>query len=119
MKDMSIILTEAAARRIRDQLAARGDGLGLRVGITTTGCSGHAYKLDYADQVGDEDRVFESHGARVVVAEKDLSMLAGLRIDFRREGLNEMFHFDNPNASGLCGCGESFHYEESEAAAGP
>lgn len=109
---MTVTLTEAAASRIREQIAARGEGLGLRIGVTTTGCSGNAYKLDYADAIGPEDRVFEAHGARVVVAEKDLPMLRDLRVDFRRDGLNEMFHFENPNATGLCGCGESFHYEE-------
>lgn len=110
--EMSIELTQAAADRIREQIAARGEGMGLRIGVTTTGCSGNAYKLGYADDIGPRDRVFEAHGARVVVAEQDLPLLENLRVDFRREGLNEMFRFDNPNATGLCGCGESFHYNE-------
>lgn len=113
---MSISLTEAAAHRIQRQLTERGSGLGLRLGVTTTGCSGHAYKLDYADTVEDGDVTFEEHGAKVVVSKRDLPLLDGLRVDFRREGLNEVFRFDNPNATALCGCGESFHYEgEAEA----
>jgi iron-sulfur cluster assembly protein len=113
---MSITLSEAAADRIRRQIAERGQGIGLRIGVTTTGCSGNAYKLDYADEIGDEDAVFEQHGATVVVARRDLPMLDGLSVDFRREGLNELYRFDNPNATGLCGCGESFHLAEEEAA---
>lgn len=109
---MSISITPAAAERIRQQIADRGHGLGLRVGITTTGCSGNAYKLDYADIVGDTDVLFEENDARVVVSREDLKMLDGLRVDFVRDGLNQIFRFDNPNASGLCGCGESFHYED-------
>lgn len=113
---MSITLSEAAADRIRRQLAERGQGIGLRIGVTTTGCSGNAYKLDYADDIGDEDVAFEAHGATVVVAKRDLPMLDGLNVDFRREGLNELYRFSNPNATGLCGCGESFHLAEEEAA---
>ncbi|WP_043765470.1 HesB/IscA family protein [Algiphilus aromaticivorans] len=113
---MSITLSEAAADRIRRQLAERGQGIGLRVGVTTTGCSGNAYKLDYADAVGEDEVAFEQHGATVVVAKRDLPMLDGLNVDFRREGLNELYRFDNPNATGLCGCGESFHLAEEEAA---
>lgn len=114
---MSITLTEAAAQRINRQLAERGSGLGLRLGVTTTGCSGHAYKLDYADTIEDGDVTFEGHGAQIVVSKRDLPLLDGLRVDFRREGLNEVFRFDNPNATALCGCGESFHYEgEAESA---
>lgn len=113
---MSITLSEAAADRIRRQLAERGQGIGLRLGVTTTGCSGNAYKLDYADEIGDDDVVFEQHGATVVIAKRDLPMLDGLNVDFRREGLNELYRFDNPNATGLCGCGESFHLAEEEAA---
>ena len=112
---MSITLSESAANRIRRQLDERGAGIGLRIGVTTTGCSGNAYKLDYADEVGDEDAVFEQHGAAVVVSKRDLPMLDGLNVDFRREGINEVYRFDNPNATGLCGCGESFHYAEEDA----
>lgn len=111
---MSITLSESAANRIHRQLDERGAGIGLRIGVTTTGCSGNAYKLDYADEVGDEEVAFEEHGATVVVARRDLPMLDGLNVDFRREGLNEVYRFENPNASGLCGCGESFQYADAE-----
>ncbi len=105
---MSIQLTEAAARRIQSQLTGRGRGVGLRVGVKKSGCSGYAYALDYADTVGDADAVFESHGAKVVVANECLQMLDGLTVDFKRNGLNEAFSFINPNVSAECGCGESF-----------
>jgi iron-sulfur cluster assembly protein len=105
---MSIELTENAARRIDKQIAGRGRGLGLRLGIKKSGCSGYAYTMDYADEISPGDRVFESHGARLVVAEKDLPLLAGLTVDFQKQGLNEAFSFINPNAKALCGCGESF-----------
>lgn len=105
---MSIELTASAARRINQQLQDRGHGLGLRLGISKTGCSGYGYKLDYADEVAADDLVFDQHGAKLVVRQADLELLDGLRVDFRREGLNQVFRFDNPNAKALCGCGESF-----------
>ncbi len=105
---MSITLTENAARRIKEQLAQRGRGLGLRLSITRTGCSGYGYKLDFADELGDGETVFEAHGARVLVGNDDLKLLDGLRIDFVRDGLNRIYRFDNPNAKATCGCGESF-----------
>lgn len=105
---MAIQLTEAAARRVTRQLGERGRGLGLRLAVKASGCSGFAYVLDYADEKGENDVVFEAHGASVVVAKDALPMLDGLVVDFRREGLNEVFHFENPNAEALCGCGESF-----------
>lgn len=105
---MAIQLTEAAARRVTHQLGERGRGLGLRLGVKSSGCSGFAYILDYADEKSEDDVVFEAHGARVVVAKDALPMLDGLVVDFRREGLNEVFRFENPNAEALCGCGESF-----------
>lgn len=105
---MSIELTASAARRINLQLQDRGHGLGLRLGISKTGCSGYGYKLDYADEVAADDLVFDQHGAKLVVRQADLELLDGLRVDFRREGLNQVFRFDNPNAKALCGCGESF-----------
>lgn len=104
----NVALTESAAQRVRAQLARRGKGLGLRVGIKKSGCSGYAYALDYADAVGPEDETFESHGTRVIVAREHLPMLEGLTVDFRREGLNEAFKFINPNVKAECGCGESF-----------
>jgi iron-sulfur cluster assembly protein len=109
---MSIQLTEQAARRINRQLSERGRGVGLRLGVKKSGCSGFAYTLDYADQVGANDRVFESQGAKVVVATDDLAVLDGLTVDFRKNGLNEAFAFENPNAEALCGCGESFTVKE-------
>ncbi len=103
-----IELTEAAARRIQSQLSKRGRGLGLRLGVKESGCSGYAYVMDYADEQKPDDLVIEAHGARVYVDAQSLPLLSGLRLDFRREGLNELFKFDNPNAEELCGCGESF-----------
>ena len=109
---MAVQLTEQAARRINRQLSERGRGIGLRVGVKKSGCSGFAYTLDYADQVGANDRVFESQGAKVVVATADLPVLDGLTVDFRKNGLNEAFAFLNPNAEAQCGCGESFSVKE-------
>ncbi len=105
---MAIELTEAAATRIRMQLEKRGHGIGLRLGVRKSGCSGFAYTVDYADNVGDDDLAFEQRGVNVIVAQRNLPYLDGLRLDYRREGLNEAFKFDNPNVSDECGCGESF-----------
>lgn len=105
---MAIQLTESAARRIQDQLSKRGHGLGLRVGVKASGCSGYSYVIDYADKINDTDQVFEAHGARLVVDSKSLPILEGTTLDFQREGLNQMFRFLNPNAKDACGCGESF-----------
>lgn len=105
---MAIQLTESAAQRIQDQLSKRGRGLGLRVGVKTSGCSGYSYIIDYADKINPEDQVFEAHGARLVVDTKSLPLLEGTTLDFQREGLNQMFRFLNPNAKDACGCGESF-----------
>jgi iron-sulfur cluster assembly protein len=105
---MTIEVTESAAKRIQKQLASRGKGVGLRVGVKKSGCSGYAYVLDYADELAPNDQVFTIHGATVVVAQDHLPMLDGLTLDFHREGLNESFKFHNPNVSATCGCGESF-----------
>jgi len=105
---MAITLSENAARHIRNQLAKRGRGLGLRLGVKQVGCSGLAYTMDYADAVGENDALFESHDAKVIVDRKVLQYLDGTQVDFRREGLSESFKFDNPNVSATCGCGESF-----------
>lgn len=105
---MSIVLTETAAHRIQSQLAKRGKGYGLRIGVKKSGCSGYAYVLDYADAPGEADEVFDAYGAKVVVAKEHLSFLNGLTLDFQRDGLNEAFKFKNPNVTGECGCGESF-----------
>jgi len=109
---MAIQLTEQAAQRITRQLSEPGRGVGLRVGVKKSGCSGFAYTLDYADQVGANDQVFESQGAKVVVAKDDLAVLDGLTVDYRKSGLNEAFQFLNPNADALCGGGESFSVRE-------
>lgn len=103
-----IQLTPSAAQRINAQLAKRGKGVGLRVGVKKSGCSGWAYVLDYADDVQAGDQVFETAGAKVVVNGEHLDKLDGLTLDFKREGLNEAFKFINPNVKGECGCGESF-----------
>jgi len=104
----TLTVTPAAAERIKHQLAKRGSGIGLRVGVRKSGCSGYMYTMDYADEVGAGDDVFTGHGAKVVVDRKHLSVLAGTTLDFRSEGLNRMFRFDNPQATNACGCGESF-----------
>jgi len=105
---MAITLTIAAADRVRKFLFNRGKGEGLRLGVRTTGCSGKAYVLEYADAVQPEDVVFESQGVKVIVDPKSLAYLDGTEVDFAREGLNEGFKFNNPNVKGECGCGESF-----------
>jgi len=105
---MAIMLTDAAAERVRRYLAERGSGKGLRVVIKTTGCSGFAYVVDIADEIAEGDRIFESHGVKVITDDDSLSYLDGTTIDFTREGLNEAFSYDNPNVKSLCGCGESF-----------
>jgi len=105
---MAIMLTGSAAERVKRYLTERGSGAGLRVGIKTTGCSGFAYVVDIADEIDEDDRVFESHGVKVIIGSDSLSYLDGTTIDFSREGLNEGFSYDNPNVKSLCGCGESF-----------
>jgi iron-sulfur cluster assembly protein len=104
-----ISLTENAARHIASHLAKRGKGVGLRLGVRTSGCSGLAYKLEYADEVRPEDISFESRGVTVVVDPQSLPYLEGTELDFAREGLNEGFKFNNPNVKDSCGCGESFN----------
>jgi iron-sulfur cluster assembly protein len=105
---MSITLTESAAKHIGAQLSQRGKGLGLRLGVRTTGCSGLAYKLEFADEAKAEDLKFEGHGVTLLVDPKSLPYLDGTVLDFTREGLNEGFKFNNPNVKDECGCGESF-----------
>ena len=105
---MAITMTESAARHVAANLEKRGKGIGLRLGVRTSGCSGLAYKLEYADEVRPEDARFESHGVTVIVDPKSLPYLDGTRLDFVREGLNEGFKFDNPREKDRCGCGESF-----------
>jgi iron-sulfur cluster assembly protein len=105
---MAISLTESAAARVRAHLAQRGRGLGLRLGVKETGCSGFSYVVDYADDAHADDRVFEDQGVKVFVDPHSLELIDGTRIDFVRQGLNESFRFENPNVKGECGCGESF-----------
>lgn len=106
---MAVTVTEAAARHINKFLTKRGKGIGVRVGVKTTGCSGMAYKLEYADEPAPEDAVFESNGVKVLIDPKSLPYLDGTELDFAREGLKEGFKFNNPNAKNECGCGESFN----------
>ena len=102
-------LTEKAAEHVRSFLAKRGKGVGLRVGVRTTGCSGMAYKLEFADAVDADDHQFESHGVKILVDPKSLPYVEGTELDYTREGLNEGFKFRNPKVKDECGCGESFN----------
>ena len=106
---MAISLTESAAERVRSYLEARGQGVGLRLGVTETGCSGYSYVVNYADEVDDSDVVFEDKGVKVVVDAEALPLIDGTEVDFIKNGLNEAFSFRNPNVTGECGCGESFN----------
>lgn len=105
---MAVTLTSTAAQRVEAFLSNRGKGVGLRLGVRTSGCSGMAYVLEFADEIGEEDQVFESHGVKVIVDPKSLAYMDGTEVDFAKEGLNEGFKFNNPNVKDACGCGESF-----------
>lgn len=105
---MAITLTENAAKHVSSFIAKRGKGVGLRIGVRTSGCSGMAYKLEFADAVDSDDIQFVSHGVTVLVDPKSLSYIDGMVLDYTREGLNEGFKFNNPNVKNECGCGESF-----------
>lgn len=105
---MAVSLTPSAAERVRSYLARRGHGIGLRVGVKRTGCSGFAYVVDYADCVENGDVVFDDGEVKVVVDNESLSLIDGTEVDFVKEGINEAFKFRNPNVKGECGCGESF-----------
>jgi iron-sulfur cluster assembly protein len=106
---MSVQLTEAAAQHVAREIDKRGEGVGLRVGTKKSGCTGFAYVVDYADEIGDHDHVYESHGVKVVVDADSLAQLDGMVIDFVKTNLlNEGFEFRNPNIKDMCGCGESF-----------
>jgi iron-sulfur cluster assembly protein len=105
---MSISLTSAAADRVRSFLGRRGHGVGLRLSVKKTGCSGFAYVVNYADEIGADDVVFEDQGVKVIVDRPSLGFIDGTQIDFVKQGLNEAFRFRNPNVKGECGCGESF-----------
>jgi iron-sulfur cluster assembly protein len=108
-KAMSVTMTERAAQHVAAFLQKRGKGVGLRLGVRTTGCSGMAYKLEYADAAQPEDQTFECHGVKILVDPKSLPYIEGTELDFVREGLNEGFRFSNPNEKNRCGCGESFN----------
>jgi len=106
---MAVTLTDRAAEHVQRYIQKRGKGVGLRLGVKTTGCSGLAYKLEFADDILPEDAAFESNGVRVLIDPKSLAYLDGTELDFVREGLNEGFKFNNPNEKDRCGCGESFN----------
>jgi iron-sulfur cluster assembly protein len=105
---MPITLTHKAAKRAESYLKSRGKGIGLKLAVKTTGCSGMAYVLEFVDKIVTEDHVFESHGIKIMVDPKSLIYVDGTELDFIREGLNEGFQFNNPNVKDSCGCGESF-----------
>jgi iron-sulfur cluster assembly protein len=106
---MAITMTEAAAERVKSFMEKRGGGAGLRLGVKTTGCSGMAYVMEYADTIEDDDVVFDDQGVKILVNPKSLVYLDGTELDYAREGLNEGFQFKNPNVKDECGCGESFN----------
>ncbi|MFZ5506034.1 MAG: iron-sulfur cluster assembly protein IscA [Pseudomonadota bacterium] len=106
---MGVTLSEKAAKHVANYIAKRGRGVGLRLGVRTSGCSGMAYKLEFADDLAEDDLIFESHGVKVLIDPKSLPYLEGTELDFVREGLNEGFKFNNPNVKDECGCGESFN----------
>jgi iron-sulfur cluster assembly protein len=105
---MSLTVTKKAATHIQNSLQHRGKGIGVRIGITTSGCSGMAYSLEFVDELQAEDQVFESNGIKIITDAKSLLYINGTELDFAREGLNEGFKFNNPNVKDSCGCGESF-----------
>ena len=111
---MTISLTESAAKQIQTQLAKRGHGVGLRVGVKKVGCSGFAYTFDYADDIRVDDHAFEAHDAKVVIDADSLGVIDGSKLDFVKEGLKQMFKFENPNVDATCGCGESFSVKATE-----
>ena len=105
---MAISLTESAAERVNKYLGARGDSVGLRLGVTKTGCSGYSYVINYANEIGQDDVIFEDRGVKIIVDPDALLLIDGTEVDFVKNGLNEAFSFKNPNIAGECGCGESF-----------
>ena len=112
---MSITLTESAARRITAHITERGEGIGLRLGVKRTGCSGFAYVVDMADHITKDDMLLENRGIKIIVNTEHLPLLEGTEIDFVRQGLSNSFRFRNPNVSGECGCGESFSVDALRA----
>ena len=112
---MTITLTAAAAKQIRTQIAKRGAGLGLRIGVRSVGCSGFAYTYEVADELRAGDQVFEGHDAKLMIDPTSLGYIAGARFDFVTEGLKQAFKVDNPNVDSTCGCGESFNLKPASA----
>ena len=112
---MAITLTQKAAKKIQSQLAKNGSGIGLRLGIKKVGCNGFAYTFDYAEEALAGDQVFESHNTMLVVDAASLPFIDGSQLDFVKEGFNECFKFNNPNAQGECGCGESFNLKKASS----
>ena len=106
---MAVTLSERAAKHVANYITKRGKGVGLRLGVRTSGCSGMAYKLEFADEIGADDVTVESHGVTILIDPKSLPYLDGTELDYAREGLNEGFKFNNPNVKDACGCGESFN----------
>ena len=109
MSGVGVVLSESAAKHVANFIAKRGKGVGIRVGVKTSGCSGMAYKLEFADISQEDDVIFEWHGVKVLVDPKSLPYLEGMELDYTKEGLNEGFKFNNPNVKDECGCGESFN----------
>jgi iron-sulfur cluster assembly protein len=105
---MAISISDTAARHVAEQLSDRGHGIGIRVGVKTTGCSGMAYVLEFVDKLEVGDEVFEEQGVKIIVDPKSLVYIDGTEMDFVKHGVNQGFEFKNPNAKGECGCGESF-----------
>jgi len=105
---MALTLTQTAAKHIQKSLDSRGKGIGLRLGVKTTGCSGMAYVMEFVDTLDDQDQVFESKDIKLIIDPKSMIYIDGTELDFVREGLNEGFKFNNPNVKDECGCGESF-----------
>ena len=108
---MAISLTQSAATRVRSFLAKRGRGVGLRIGVRKSGCSGYAYTIDYADAIDADDVVFDRDGVKVIVDPESLGLIDGTEVDFVKQGLNEAFKLHNPNIADECGCGESFNIQ--------
>jgi len=113
MTESTITLTKRAASHVRNFLAKQGAGIGLRVGVKPTGCSGYQYVIEAANSINEQDQAFESNGVKIVIDEQSLKYLAGTELDYVRQGLNEGFKFSNPNVGETCGCGESFSVNES------
>ena len=106
---MSITITKTAAEHAQKHITSRGKGIGLRLGVKTTGCSGLAYIIEFADKIENDDKVFEGNGIKLIINPKSYVYLKGTQLDFSKEGINEGFKFNNPNVKDTCGCGESFN----------